>query len=81
MVFYNYILKCFVIIDLKRGKLNKVLIETDAPFVKDVLLYENNFVYDYLSNIWNIKLVDVKIQILNNFKVLKLVDIKVNLFN
>jgi len=45
----------------------KVLIETDAPFIKDVLPYKNNFVYQYLSKIWNIELIDVKIQIINNF--------------
>jgi TatD DNase family protein len=46
---------------------DKVLIETDAPFIKDVLPYENDFVYSYLSDIWNISLIDVKKKVLNNF--------------
>lgn len=46
---------------------DKVLIETDAPFIKGVLPYKNDFVYQYLSKTWNIELIDVKIQIINNF--------------
>jgi len=46
---------------------DKVLIETDAPFIKDVLPYKNDFVYQHLSKTWNIELIDVKIQIINNF--------------
>ena len=60
---------------------DKILIETDAPFIKDVLPYNNNFVYQHLSNIWNIKSTDVKIKILNNFNTLKVISEKRNLFN
>jgi len=46
---------------------DKVLVETDAPFVKDVLPYDNEDVYIYLSNIWNTSLGEVKKEILANF--------------
>lgn len=32
---------------------DRILIETDAPFIKDVLPYKNFNVYYYLSTIWN----------------------------
>lgn len=48
--------------------INRVLIETDAPFIKGLLPYKNDFVYSYLSDIWNISLIDVQNQILSNFK-------------
>lgn len=47
--------------------MNKVLIETDAPFIKDVLPYKNDFVYSYLSNIWNMTVNEVKRHTLDNF--------------
>jgi len=49
---------------------NRVLVETDAPFIKGVLPYENDFVYSYLSDIWNMPLIDIKEQILDNFNVM-----------
>ena len=48
--------------------INRVLIETDAPFIKGLLPYKNDFVYSYLSNIWDISLIDVQNKILSNFK-------------
>lgn len=47
---------------------DKVLIETDAPFIKNVLPYQNDFVYSYLSDVWDIQITEVKIQMLRNFK-------------
>ena len=38
---------------------NKVLIETDAPFIKDVLPFKNYYVYSYLSNIWQLDIDEV----------------------
>lgn len=38
---------------------DKVLIETDAPFIKDVLPYKNYYVYSYLSNLWQLNVDEV----------------------
>jgi len=46
---------------------DRVLIETDAPFIKDVLPYDNKEVYKYLSSIWNTKMDETQKQVLNNF--------------
>lgn len=58
---------------------DKVLVETDAPFVKNVLPYKNFNVYHYLSNLWNIKIDDVFQVIYNNFTNLQ--NSKKNLFD
>jgi len=47
--------------------IDKILIETDAPFIKNILPYENNYVYSYLSDIWDINMDNVKKQVLKNF--------------
>ncbi len=47
--------------------IDKILIETDAPFIKNVLPYKNTFVYSYLSELWNITIDEVKKQVLKNF--------------
>ncbi len=46
---------------------DRVLIETDAPFIKNVLPYQNDYVYLYLSQIWHISLENVKKQVFDNF--------------
>lgn len=46
---------------------DKVLVETDAPFVNNVLPYQNLYVYEYLSNLWSIKTNQVIEKIYNNF--------------
>ncbi len=46
---------------------NKILIETDSPFIKDVLPYSNEEVYICLSKVWNMQIDAVKKQILRNF--------------
>ncbi len=45
----------------------QVLIETDAPFIKDVLPYKNYYVYSYLSDLWQIDIKKVINIIYNNF--------------
>ncbi|MCR8711000.1 TatD family hydrolase [Aliarcobacter butzleri] len=47
---------------------NKILIETDAPFIKEILPYENYYVYLYLSNIFKLDIKEVVNLIYNNFK-------------
>lgn len=47
---------------------NLILIETDAPFIKDVLPYMNDEVYRYLQSIWQISLEQAKLIVLDNFK-------------
>lgn len=49
---------------------NRILVETDAPFIKNVLPYNNNFVYDYLSEYWDIPIIDVYKIIYKNFNIL-----------
>ncbi|MFY4763690.1 TatD family hydrolase [Aliarcobacter butzleri] len=46
---------------------NRILVETDAPFIKNVLPYNNYFVYDYLSEYWDISIIDVYKIIYKNF--------------
>ncbi|KIM10485.1 MAG: hypothetical protein KU37_09250 [Sulfuricurvum sp. PC08-66] len=46
---------------------NKILVETDAPFIKDVLPHKNYFVYSYLANLWNSEIESVKKLVLLNF--------------
>jgi len=60
---------------------NRVLVETDAPFIKNVLPYDNEEVYNYLSKVWCIEVKEVKEQILENFIRLRASKIKVNLFS
>jgi len=60
---------------------NRVLVETDAPFIKNVLPYDNEEVYNYLNKIWGIEVIEVKEQILENFIRLSATKIKVNLFS
>lgn len=45
-----------------------ILIETDAPFIKDVLPYMNDEVYRYLQSIWQTSLEQAKLIVLDNFK-------------
>ena len=45
---------------------NKILVETDAPFIND-LPYKNLNVYYYLSELWNLSLDEVRNIILRNF--------------
>jgi len=47
---------------------DKILVETDAPFIKNVLPYSNDDVYIFLSTIWDINIIDVKKIISSNFK-------------
>jgi len=58
----------------KKGKViiskipkNRVLIETDAPFIVNVLPYKNFYVYEYLSDSWNINVEQVSKIIYGNF--------------
>ncbi len=60
---------------------NKVLVETDAPFIEGVLPYKNYYVYQYLSHTWNINLEDVQMQVLRNFKDLNIRVVKKSLFD
>lgn len=60
---------------------NRVLVETDAPFIKNVLPYDNEEVYDYLSIIWNMTTNKVKQQVLDNFIRFEKTEIKTNLFS
>jgi len=46
---------------------DRVLVETDAPFIGDVLPYKNLNVYIYLSRLWNIKQEDVMKIVFDNF--------------
>lgn len=46
---------------------NKVLLETDAPFIKGVLPYKNVNVYFYLSELWKLKMEDVEKIVYDNF--------------
>lgn len=46
---------------------DRVLVETDAPFIEDVLPYKNLNVYIYLSRLWNIKQEDVMKIVFDNF--------------
>lgn len=48
-----------------------ILVETDAPFIKDVLPYENNEVYRYLQSTWQSSLEQTKSIVLNNFYTLQ----------
>lgn len=44
-----------------------ILIETDAPFIDNVLPYSNDEVYQYLQSIWGMSLEQTKTIVLNNF--------------
>lgn len=46
---------------------DRVLVETDAPFIKDVLPYRNFNIYNYLSVLWDMKIDNVFQIILDNF--------------
>lgn len=46
---------------------DRVFVETDAPFIEDVLPYKNLNVYIYLSRLWNIKQEDVMKIVFDNF--------------
>lgn len=48
-----------------------ILVETDAPFVENVLPYSNDEVYQYLQLAWGISLEQTKSIILNNFYALQ----------
>jgi len=50
---------------------DKVLVETDAPFVKDVLPYKNFNVYYYLSELWKLKMEVVEKIVYDNFMALQ----------
>lgn len=60
---------------------DRILVETDAPFIKDVLPYTNLYVYNYLSKIWNLKIDEVFKRVLDNFNRLNTNDINSSLFN
>ncbi len=45
----------------------RILVETDAPFIKGVLPYTNEEIYRYLSEIWCVDVNVVKKQVLKNF--------------
>ena len=47
--------------------IDKILVETDSPFIKGILPYYNEYVDQYLSNIWRININEVKSQVLRNF--------------
>ena len=59
---------------------SKVLIETDAPFIKDILPYNNEEVYKYLMKVWGIEIEKVKQQVLENFMRFRESERKTNLF-
>lgn len=50
---------------------DRVLIETDAPFIKDVLPYKNYYVYSYLSDLWQLNIDEIINLIHTNFNQLK----------
>jgi TatD DNase family protein len=60
---------------------NRVLVETDAPFVKNVLPYDNEETYNYLTKVWGIEINKTKQQVLENFIRFSSIEIKTNLFN
>lgn len=45
-----------------------ILIETDSPFIKDVLPYMNDEVYQYFQSTWQSSLEEAKLIVLDNFK-------------
>jgi len=47
---------------------NRILVETDAPFIKDLLPYRNEETYVYLSEVWGISINNTKKQIIQNFR-------------
>jgi TatD DNase family protein len=51
--------------------LELVLTETDAPFIRNVLPYDNKIVYTYLQELWGKSQQDTQSIILNNFNNLK----------
>jgi Tat protein secretion system quality control protein TatD with DNase activity len=55
---------------------DRVLIETDAPFIKDVLPYKNYYVYSYLSNLWQLNIDEIINLIHTNFN--QLIEFKNN---
>lgn len=59
---------------------DRVLIETDAPFIKNIMPYTNDYVYKYLSEFWKLELKATKNIILNNFKNLLLKERNNSLF-
>lgn len=46
---------------------NRILVETDAPFIEDTLPYKNLNVYCYFSELWTMKLENVQEIFYNNF--------------
>jgi len=46
---------------------DRVLVETDAPFIKNILPYKNNLTYSYLGYLWNMEIKRVKELVLLNF--------------
>lgn len=46
---------------------NKVLVETDSPFIKDVLPYKNFNAYSYLGELWGLKMELVEKVVYENF--------------
>ncbi|MDY3203917.1 MAG: TatD family hydrolase [Arcobacter sp.] len=59
----------------------RILIETDAPFIKNILPYKNHYVYSYLSNQWQLDIDTVIYIVYNNFNRLQNTDNKKNLFD
>ena len=61
---------------------DRVLIETDAPFIKEILPYKNNYTYLYLSKVFKLDIDETISKVYNNFKKLEFnTDNKNNLFN
>lgn len=50
---------------------NRILVETDAPFIKNVLPYKNETVYAYLSSLWSMKYEEVVKTIFKNFSTIQ----------
>jgi TatD DNase family protein len=46
---------------------NRILVETDGPFIKGLTPYNNTFVYEYLSDIWDLSIEDTLQIVYSNF--------------
>ncbi len=61
---------------------DRILVETDAPFIKEILPYKNNYTYLYLSKVFKLDIDETISKVYNNFKKLEFnTDNKNNLFN
>jgi TatD DNase family protein len=50
---------------------NRILVETDAPFIKNVLPYKNETAYAYLSKHWDMSILNVHKLVYKNFTFLQ----------